>query len=312
MKKTLITTFSGLFLTTALVHAQTLILGDDYNVTGNGTGFALGQGVNTGINPPATRLTGTGAANLRYLRTGAKPAAQYSITDNRIRVAMDPTTATTGRFTLSDDGATPFDFSSVLGTGAATPANPVVYDVTIHMENDATGTARFSFAIATEEGPTYTWDFGIQLWGAVNTDTFYTIQKRIIPTSSGLASEVNAPITTTAPGTRGTEIPFLIRITDAGAETTTFSSRVQVSMDGGSTWFYDTAADPVLVNGWRFDGPGRYFVWDQAGNRQGDVYYDNFSVTLVPEPSSLALGLLGGLLAVGCLRSWRNRQTSHV
>ncbi|HRZ92214.1 MAG TPA: hypothetical protein P5022_04850, partial [Candidatus Paceibacterota bacterium] len=45
---------------------QILIVADDYNVTGQGTGFALDAGVNTGINPPATRLTGLAAPNLRY------------------------------------------------------------------------------------------------------------------------------------------------------------------------------------------------------------------------------------------------------
>src|SRR6476660_1362252 len=63
----------GLSLVTlGLVPAQgaVQILGDNYNVTGSGSGFALGSGVNSGINPPTTRLTGTAAANLRYINTG--------------------------------------------------------------------------------------------------------------------------------------------------------------------------------------------------------------------------------------------------
>ena len=48
------------------------VVSDSYNVTASGTGFALNAGVNTGINPPTTRLTGSAAANLRYVNTGTK------------------------------------------------------------------------------------------------------------------------------------------------------------------------------------------------------------------------------------------------
>ena len=57
---------------------------------------------------------------------------------------------------------------------------------------------------------------------------------------------------------------WAIRITDAGSETTTYNSRVQVSLDGGATWFYDTSTDDDLPNGWRLNGAGRYLLWDVA------------------------------------------------
>ena len=94
----------------------TTIVSDSYNVTGSGSGFALDTGVNTGINPPATRLTGTAAANLRYISTQPKAASAYTINANKLQVAA---AADPGRFVLSADGTTSFNFAPALGTAAA-------------------------------------------------------------------------------------------------------------------------------------------------------------------------------------------------
>ncbi len=53
---------TGLLLVAGAASYGQTIIADNYNVTGSGTGFALNTGVNTGINPPTTRLTGTAAA----------------------------------------------------------------------------------------------------------------------------------------------------------------------------------------------------------------------------------------------------------
>src|SRR5687767_12525950 len=70
-----------------------LILSDDFNAPtpSNGTtGFALNEGVNTGINPPtSTRLTGSAAENLRWVRanTGGKPETAFLLNnDEKLRV----------------------------------------------------------------------------------------------------------------------------------------------------------------------------------------------------------------------------------
>lgn len=306
MKSTPTLAVAALLITSAVAHGQTIVA-DDYNVTGNGTGFALDTGVNSGINPPTTRLTGSVAENLRYIQTATgKAASAYSITDNQLRTALS---ANSGRFTLSVDGTTPYDFASALGIAAATPLNPVVYDITLSMANTVSGTTRFSFALATAENNANFWDFGIQLYRAVNTDTFYQIGKRIdvasytsATDSTGTTGDLNKPIMATDAGTYGNELDFLIRVTDAGAETsgTDFNSRVQLSLDGGSSWFYDTETDADLPDGWRLDGGARYFSWDQAGATSGTgaFTYDNFSVTLIPEPSTLGLGLLGGAMVL--------------
>src|SRR3970040_597837 len=99
--------------------SATTIISDNYNVTTATTGWALNNGVNYGIIPPTTRLTGTAATNLRYIDTleGGRSADKYGISSNRLRVESG---SGIGRFTLSADGANPFDFATALGTGEAT------------------------------------------------------------------------------------------------------------------------------------------------------------------------------------------------
>ncbi len=266
-------------LSAVVSHGQQII-GDNYNVTPNGTGFALSTGVNAGINPPTTtRLTGTAAANLRYIATATtKSNSAYSISGNKLRVT---TAANPGRFSLSSNGTTAFNFAPALGSTNATPANPVTYDINISMANGDADIQRCSFAIAIAEGDATTWDFGLQIFRTVDEDNFYTIAKRIHTRASGQAASLNMFITNTVPGTYGTELTFLMRVTDAGSETSTYNSRIQLSMDGGYTWFYDTDTDADLPLGWRFNGAGRYILWDVAPDA-GTVTYDNFSITPMP------------------------------
>jgi hypothetical protein len=310
-KSTLGRSATLLLLTSAAAHGQ-LLISDNYTAVNSGSGFALGSGANSGINPPTTRLTGSLAPNMRYIATDAtKVASSYTISANALKVGS---AANSGRLSLSTDGTTAYDFGSALGTSLATAANPIVYDVTISMDNDSTAAAnpRFSFALGTAENNANFWDFGIQLYKGSSGDTFYTIGKRIdrvsyttATDSTGTTSDINAPITTTAAGTFGTSISFLMRVTDAGAESTTFNSRVQLSMDGGSSWFYDTDTDSALTSGFRFDTGSRYFMWDIAGS--AIATYDNFSVTLVtpavPEPSAFSFALLAGYF--GLVRRFR-------
>src|SRR5688572_29991606 len=112
-----------------------IVVSDNFNVTGTGTGFALGNGVNSGINPPTTRLTGTVSTNLRYIATSTKTNTAFSITSNKLRVVAAPNA---GRFTLSANGISPFDFAAALGATNATPQHPVVYDLSIRMANSST------------------------------------------------------------------------------------------------------------------------------------------------------------------------------
>lgn len=253
------------------------IVSDTYNVTGSGSGFALGSGVNSGINPPTTRLTGAAASSLRYINTGTKATSAYTITNNRLQVDAAPNP---GRFVLSADGVNSFNFAAALGATTASAANPVVYDLAITMNNNSSGTPRFSFALGTAEGDANTWSFGIQVYRAASGDDFYTIGKRVDTSASGLASDLNAPITELTPNTYGGDITLLMRVTDAGSETTAFHSRVQLSLNGGNSWFYDTDTDPALSSGWRLNGAGRHIMWDIAGGAA--VTYEKFSLKSNP------------------------------
>jgi hypothetical protein len=281
MKK-LFTSLAAILL--ARMACGQIIVSDNYNVAANGIGFGLNMGVNSGINPPTTRLTGTAVTNLRYiLTTTTKTNTAFSIASNKLRVAS---AANSGRFSLSADGTTPFNFASALGTGNATPQNRIVYDLAIRMANNSAGVQRFSFALGVAEGDATTWDFGIQVYRTADSDDFYTIGKRIDIKASGLGADLNSFITNTAVGTYGGEISLLMRVTDAGNETNSFNSRIQLSLDGGFTWFYDTDNDSDLPSGWRLKGTGRYVLWDVASDA-GNVTYDNFSLTLIPISANL-------------------------
>ena len=253
------------------------IISDNYNVTGSGSGFALGSGINSGINPPTTRLGGSAASGLRYINTGTKATTAYTITGNRLQVDAAPNP---GRFVLSADGTSSFNFAPALGTAAASATNLVMYDLAITLNNNSSGTSRFSFALGTGEGDANTWSFGVQVYRAASGDDFYTIGKRVDTSASGLASDVNAPITTLTPNTYGGDIVLLMRVTDAGSETAGFHSRVQLSLNGGNSWFYDTDTDAALPNGWRLNGPQRHIMWDIAGGAA--VSYEKFSLKSNP------------------------------
>ncbi|MFN7140000.1 MAG: hypothetical protein ACK4UN_11760, partial [Limisphaerales bacterium] len=282
MKK--LTALMGLVVAAFSINSHAAeIVADNYDVTGTGSGFNLGSGVNSGINPPTTRLTGSAAGSLRYIKTsGAKADSAHTITGNKFQVARIATDSST--ISLSG-GVGAYDFGSVLNTLAATPAEPSVYEVTISIANGAAGAQRCSFAISSTVGTANSWDFGIQLYrpsGAIN----YTVQKRVSTAAGGLAAVVNEAIVNEV-GVYPGEVSFLLRITDAGAETQpSNNSKIEVALVSGGTtnWIYDTSSDSVhLPNGWRFPGASRFFMWDIAGGA-GPVTYDDFSVNYISGP----------------------------
>ena len=173
----------------------------------------------------------------------------------------------------------------------ATPDQPISYDLTITLANTtAAGVQRCSFALSSAAGQATAWDFAIQIYHATASDTAYTLQKRISANASG-STAINAAIGTV--GTYSNEVPFLIRVTDAGAEAGAYHSRVQVSINGGTNWIYDTQTDAALANGFRFAAASRYLFWDIAPN-SGPVTYDHLSLTLAsvtnaPPPPPLLL-----------------------
>ncbi len=266
-------------LLSASAFGNTIVISDNFNIGGDSaaTGFAFDEGVNQGINPPTTRLTGTAKENLRYFnRNAGKADSSFWIDSNKFRVN---TGAQNGRASFTVDDTNPFDFGPILGVAAATAANPIVYEIKVSMDNNAASTQRMSLGLATTETDANNWDFGLQIYKAAAGATTYTVQKRINTSSISVGSR-NDPMFTH--GTAAAEVSFVIRVTDAGAESgANYNSRVQVSKDNGATWSYDTASDPVLTSGFRFDGAGRFFSFDVAGNNSSFVTYDGFSVTLL-------------------------------
>src|SRR5689334_3835397 len=98
-KKTLVSAALILFAC-GLARGSTVIVSDTYTQATSGSGFALNTGINRGINPPTTRLTGSTTANLRYMNTGTKATTAYTITSNKAQVDA---VANPGRFVLSAD-----------------------------------------------------------------------------------------------------------------------------------------------------------------------------------------------------------------
>jgi autotransporter-associated beta strand protein len=289
MKKShLFSLLTGLVLAiaTSSGFGETLVINDDYNVTPDPTsltGFSLGKGVNTGINPPTTtRLTGTApsSANLRYINQSDRSGGLYTISNNKVQVGNG---SNAGRFTLGTGSSLPYSFGSVLGISTAGPSSPAVYDITIAMANNDNDHDRMSFGIGTVESDNTTWDFGVQLY-QVSGDAQFSLGTLINSGSSGIGSNLRQDISgQKSIFDRNQEVPLLIRITDAGQESgNAYNSRVRVSKDNGATWIYDTVTDASLTHGWRFDGADRYIMWDQAPSAD-QVTYDNFSITLFPE-----------------------------
>jgi len=283
-----------------------ILVSDNFDAATVGSGFALDDGVNKDINPPtATRLTSdlsANAYNLRYIKTDltGKPDTDYTLAGNQLQISNSPTSLN-ARTSLSADGTAAFDFGSVLNTAALTPGNKLVYNLRISMTNNATGTQRMSLGWATVETSAPSWDFGVQLYHATGTPASYTLQKRFDsasisdPSATALA-DVNATIATTGVGAPGSKVNILVRVTDAGSESTAAgNSRIQVSLDDGSTFIYDSSTDAALPNGFKFDGLGRFLSLDAAGGNANPVLFDNLSIEVVPEPASIGLAAIAGL-----------------
>ncbi|HVV00566.1 MAG TPA: hypothetical protein VHH88_04335 [Verrucomicrobiae bacterium] len=275
------------FLTASVAFSQTTIVSDNFTAVNVGNGFALGNGVNSDINPPnSTRLTGSAAANLRYLKRGPKNDSAYTISGNAVNITKG---AQAGRFTISEDSINPYDFGPILGSLAASPTNPAVYQIAISMKTGST--KRIGFGFSTVESSAGSWNIGFEI---VKNGSAFDVYKRIDTAASGLGAELNATIATT--GAVGSYVNLLLQITDSGAETSAYSSRVQLSFDGGATWAYDSQTDPDLVNGWHFEAGSRYVSFDQPINSDGPDNYDNFSVVWIsgPPPTEAAVRVWTG------------------
>ena len=102
----------GIVWLVPVVFGQTTIIRDDYNASGRGTGFLLNQGINSGIHPPATRLTGSAAPRITYLYTqGSRPRPPRLIRWRQQTCGGGG--ANSDGYALAD-GSTPFNFADAL------------------------------------------------------------------------------------------------------------------------------------------------------------------------------------------------------
>ena len=260
-------------------HGATLIFGDDYNVINNGTGFNANNGVNSGINPPTTRLQGTAAADVRYIKVeGMRGGNVHYITNSVVGSPPGKLYVGSGinasRLSLTNNsGGGLTDFGPALFSSAATPSVPSIYELRVNLAHF--GTNRVSFGISTANDAPPVWDFGIELVRSLGSGPL-SLYKRIDQVSGGVGQDVNVLITNNV-GAGGEELTFVFRITDAGADSTAFNSRVELAVVRGGTtnWIYDTQRTPNGLH-----------------RRSGSSAWNSLSLPYtpkrVPEPSTIS------------------------
>ncbi len=198
-----------------------------------------------------------------------KAASSYAIVNNALRVDV---AANSGRFTFTAGGGTPQDLGPALGSASATAATPATYDLAVKMSNASGSTARASFGLATADDGVQNWSLGIQL---VNNGANLDLYRRVDAGCNPSGADYNDVIATLA-GKAGTVVDLRVRITDAGAESSTgrYNSRYEVYANGALV-FTSATGD------FRFQSSAaRLVLFDIAGNA-GPVTYDVFSLTLL-------------------------------
>ncbi len=282
---------AGLALGSA--HGATLVLSDNFDVVGSGTGFNLDTGVNRGITATSTRLQGTAAAGIRYNKIeGGRNGSLHWITNSAagqppgklfINYGGAPST-----IALTNIAGGLTDFGPALFATAATPDVPSVYHLQMTMAN--IGTNRFGFGISSAPGIPNNWDFGFEIYRDDESTQNLSMQARMNQNSAGVGANVSSFVTNDV-GLAGEEITFLIRMTDAGAETGTYNSRGEIAIirNGTTNWIYDTQLDTANVPyGLRFRNTPRYLLLYVPGGA-GPVTADDLSLTWISGPTRLPL-----------------------
>lgn len=185
--------------------------------------------------------------------------------------------------------------------------------------------------IANDGGFTYSIDF---LWDGTDSTVFGHVEKMI-----SYAGTEDLQLDTSA--ANGSAILEMVFAADGGAESTAVSTTINENTWYNVTLAFDTAGNSLVagdisgtaglyVNGSLVDsgaatkgtygdslnrpigiGEWGYGHTTSTGGLHGDIYDASVSlgVAPVPEPSSLALGVLGGLAGLGMMRKVRRRNT---
>jgi arylsulfatase A-like enzyme len=234
-----------------------VIIADSFDVAGGNsttTGFGATDGVNQDL---ATRLTGTLAGTLRYIRTDtAKPASAHSISGNRLTIA--DAASTTG-IQLSANGNAAYDFSpKILG-------RHYQWQATLDLDDTDVAAARMTIGIADAAlpaGGVAGHDLGVQL--DLVTGNTISVIKRIDAGSNTTAADINASIRTGLPAGEPVEVRVVMK---DSTDYDVFGTSYEIFING-------TSADSGSI---RFANDSRYLIFDVAPNT-GPVQYDDLSL----------------------------------
>jgi arylsulfatase A-like enzyme len=244
-----------------------LVVGDTYDVAGGsspGTGF----GVNGLGYQLSGRLTGAAATNLTGYRLGTtsgRVAADFSISGNRLAAAARNGN---GRFELSADGTTGFNFGSFLAGRT--------YELAVQMDISVVGSSyaqRMSLSLAdAPDAPVNNVNLGVQIGD--DSAGGLGVFRRIDAGASSGGSDINNKIASGLP--IGTPIDLKIRVGDYNANVTDYNSSYEILVNGVT----------VSTGSFRFDGSttDRYLIVDVAAH-EGPVYYDNLQLTVTGDSS---------------------------
>lgn len=288
---------AGTFALHPTASAQ-LIFADSFNVTDGfspSTGFGS-NGVNYEI---ASRLSGLAfdqnlgmTIRQNTVPTPIRGAIQYSIANNQLQILEG---VNSGGFQYSADGGTTgFNFGSFL--------EGKTYEIKITMtlgetENTTRRMTFFMTDVASPPGGVAASNYGVQLVSNATGGGPMSIYERISVAGSPTGEAINRSVFTDLDF--NTPVQLRLVITDsANYEPGVYESTYELFVN-------DTFA---TTGNFRFNDSERYLIFDIAQNA-GPGYYDDFSVTVVPEPSTLALAMLGLLAGIVFHRRFGARRT---
>lgn len=271
-----------------------LIFADSFNVTDGfspSTGFGS-EGVNYQI---GSRLSGTAFASNQgmTIRQNTVPAPirgaiQYSIANNQLQILEG---LNSGGFQYSaDGGVTGYNFGSFL------EGNTYEIKLTMTLGETENNSRRMTFYmtdVASPAGGVAASNYGFQLVSNSTSGGPMSIYERISAAASPTGIAINQSVFTDLAFNTPVQLRLVVTdSTDYGAGV--YDSTYQLFVN-----------DSLATTGtFRFNNSSRYLIFDIATN-SGPGYYDDFSVTVVPEPSTLALGTLA--LIVGLCVHRRSR-----
>lgn len=287
--------FAALFALAAAAAIPTAsaqsILADNFNVTGGNsptTGFGA-NGVNYQIE---SRLSGdafTANPGLTLLQTNTgKAASAFGIASNQLRVT-DATGA--GAFQYSAGGVA-FDFDNYLA------GQTYEIKLTLALGETENVSRRASFYINdANTSDVSTANYAFQIVSNATSGGTQSVYKRLDALANSSGVDINQSVLSGL--TFNSTVDFRLVVTDS----TDYTAGVYAST-------YQLYVNDILADSgsFRFANDNRYLIFDVAPS-SNPARFDNFSVTVVPEPFTTALGIAGFLIVLTVCRHPRRSLT---